>query len=106
MEKLTCTALIQFITNGSEWDRIRIIASDVTMPSETYEGVTRPKTYWPIHPNYSQACKLVKDMTYLVTFTITPEKGQPHPKLTLSEIDPVPNKLEQRRYIRELKEAL
>lgn len=103
--QFSCTVLFQFISKGADWDTLHIQASDVRMPSETYQGKERPKTYWPIHTNYSQACKLVNGMSYLATFTLTPEKDHAHPTLKLSELDPVPNKLEQRGYIRELMQA-
>jgi hypothetical protein len=105
MEKLICTAIITFTKTSKAYDRLQIIASDVEMPSETYEGKTRPKMFWPIHSNYSDACKLVNGITYLVELTLTPEDGFNHPKLTLTDIEPIKNKLEARRLAAELKSA-
>jgi len=104
-KQFSCTALFQYNAKDGNWDQIIIKASDVAMPPETYEGVTRPKTYWPVHTNYAQACKLVSGMTYLATFTLTPEPGQPHDKLSLSDIDPIKSKIEQRQLAAELKSA-
>jgi hypothetical protein len=105
MENILCTAIITFTHTSKEYDRLKIIASDVEMPSETYQGKTEPKMFWPIHSNYSDACKLVNGMTYLVTFAVTEEEGFKHPKLTLTDIEPIKNKLEARRLALELKSA-
>jgi len=105
MEKILCTAIITFTKTSKEYDRLQIIASDVEMPSETYQGMTRPKIFWPIHSNYSDACKLVNGITYLVSFAVIPEDGFSHPGLRLTDIEPISNKLEARRLALELKSA-
>ena len=105
MENILCTALIVFTKTGKDYDRLQIKASDVEMPSETYQGKTGPKLYWPIHSHYSDACKLVNGVTYLVTFAVTSEKGFSHPKLTLTDIEPISNRIEARKLATELKSA-